>query len=95
MAELDAQLRKTFRGTWGQILDRKDEIPDTSEVAIRVFGPTPITDTTVALLEAWTADAPTDPHAIREAEDDLREFKRNMNLPRKEAGALLHYPEAE
>jgi hypothetical protein len=52
-------------------------------------------DPTIALLESWIAEAPTDPEAIREAEEDLREFKRNMNLPRKESGARLHYPEVE
>ncbi len=57
--------------------------------------PEPITDPTIALLESWLAEAPTDQEAIRGAEEDLREFKRNMNLPRKEAGARLHYPEVE
>ena len=52
-------------------------------------------DPTIALLESWIATAPTDPEAVREAEEDLREFKRNMNLPRRETGTRLHYPEAE
>lgn len=52
-------------------------------------------DASIALLEAWLADAPTESDAICEAEADLREFKRNMNLPRKETGARLHYPEVE
>jgi hypothetical protein len=55
----------------------------------------PDKDPTIALLESWIAQAPTDPAAIREAEDDLREFKRNLNAPRKEAGARLHFPEVE
>jgi hypothetical protein len=52
-------------------------------------------DPTIALLESWIAQASTDRAAIQEAEHDLREFKRNMNRPRKETGARLHYPEAE
>ena len=52
-------------------------------------------DPTIALLESWIAQAPTDPETIREAEDDLREFKRNLNRPRKETGARLHFPEVE
>ena len=52
-------------------------------------------DPTIALLESWIARAPTDPDSIREAEEDLPEFKRNMNLPRKETGARLHFPEVE
>jgi len=39
--------------------------------------------------------SPTDRRAIQEAEADLREFKRDMNRPRKETGARLHYPEVE
>jgi hypothetical protein len=60
---------------------------------------TPLVDpkaaASLALLQSWIDQAPTDPEAVREAEADLLEFKRNMNLPRKEAGARLHYPEAE
>lgn len=95
MAHLDAQPSKTFRGTWNQILDHRDEIPSTSEVEVRVFGPKPTVDPSIALLESWIAEAPTDREAIQEAEEDLRGFKRNMNLPRKETGARLHYPEVE
>ena len=95
MAELGAQPGSIFRGTWAQILGRKDEIADTSEVEVTVFGPKPIIDPTIALMESWIAAAPTDQRAVQEAEEDLREFKRNMNLPRKEAGARLHYPEVE
>ena len=98
MAELDAQVpRKTLRGTWAQILVRQDEIPRSSEVEVRVLEPESATaaDPSIALLESWIAQAPTDQQAIQEAEDDLREFKRNMNRPRKETGARLHYPEAE
>ena len=49
-------------------------------------------DPTIALLELWIAQAPTDPEAIREADDDIRELKRNLDLPRKETGARLHFP---
>lgn len=97
MAELDAQPRRTLRGTWDQILAHQDEIPRTSDVEVRVYEPQQAADTdpTIALLESWIAAAPTDRKAIQEAEEDLREFKRNMNRPRKETGARLHYPEVE
>jgi hypothetical protein len=52
-------------------------------------------DPTIAYALARIKAAPTDPEAVREAEEDLRDFMRNMNLPRKEAGARLHYPEVE
>ncbi len=48
------------------------------------------------LLNTWLADDATDdPDELRAAEIDLEEFKRNMNRPRKEAGARLLYPEEE
>jgi hypothetical protein len=97
MAERDTQPGKTLRGTWAHILAHKDEIPGMSEVEVRVLEPESASDTdpTIALLESWIAQAPTEREAIQEAEEDLREFKRAMNRPRKETGARLHYPEAE
>jgi hypothetical protein len=55
----------------------------------------PENDASIALLESWIAGAPTDPDAIREAEEDLAELKRNMNRPRKESGARILFPEVE
>lgn len=53
-------------------------------------------DATIALLQSWIAeDFTDDPEEIRQAEQDLMEFKRNMNAPRKEAGARLLFPEVE
>lgn len=50
----------------------------------------------IALLKSWLEeDATDDPEEIHAAEEDLRKFKRNMNLPRKETGARLLYPEVE
>ena len=58
--------------------------------------PDPENAASIALLKSWLEeDATDDPEEIRAAEEELREFKRNMNLPRKEAGARLHYPEVE
>ena len=49
----------------------------------------------IALLNSWIADAPTDLDEIQAAEEELREFKRNMNQARKDVGARLLYPEVE
>ncbi|HEY3998580.1 MAG TPA: hypothetical protein VGO93_06925 [Candidatus Xenobia bacterium] len=57
--------------------------------------PDPKAAASIALLKSWIAQAPTDPEAIREAEEDLLEFQRNMNRWRKEAGAQLLYPDVE
>src|SRR5579863_1920701 len=98
MAQLDAhQPSKTFRGTWDQVLAHSSEIPKTSEVELRVFEAKPQHETaTMALMKVWLEeDATDDPEEIRQAEEELREFKRNMNQPRKEAGARLLYPDVE
>lgn len=88
---------RTYRGTWGEMLAHSSDIPQTSEVEVTVFEAPPLqeSDPTLALLESWIALAPTDPEEILLAEEDLREFKRNMNQPRKEGGARLLYPEVE
>lgn len=53
-------------------------------------------DATIALLDAWLQeDATDDPGEIRQAEEDLRQFKRNMNAPRKEGGERLLFPDVE
>jgi hypothetical protein len=76
----------------------EDEEP-TPEVDSKVSEAAPLADpkaaASIALLRQWIAEAPTDPEGIREAEEDLREFKKNMNKPRKEAGARLLFPEVE
>ena len=51
---------------------------------------------TIALLDSWLLEEATDdPEEIRHAEEELREFKRNMNAPRKASGERLLFPEAE
>jgi hypothetical protein len=50
----------------------------------------------IALLQEWLTEAKTnDANAIRQAEEELHEFKRNLNAPRKETGARLLFPEVE
>ena len=88
---------KVYRGTWGEVLPQIRETSSTIEVEVKVFEPVeaPKNSRSIELLESWLADVPTDPEEIRLAEEELLEFKRNMNIPRKEAGARLHYPEVE
>lgn len=50
----------------------------------------------IALLQSWLAeDATDDPDEIRRAEEELAEFKRNMNANRSATGERLLYPEVE
>lgn len=97
MAQIEIpQSSKIYRGTIDEVLSHRSEIPAGATVELKVFErELPASDPTIALLESWIAGAPTNPEEIKEAEEDLQEFKRNMNRWRKEAGARLLYPEAE
>ena len=48
----------------------------------------------LALIDQWIAEAPTDPQAQKEAEEDLLEFQRAINQTRQAAGARILYPDA-
>ena len=52
-------------------------------------------DASIALLNTWIAEAPTDPQEVRAAEDDVNEFMANVNAERKRVGARLIYPETQ
>jgi hypothetical protein len=48
---------------------------------------------TLELLAAWkTEDATTDPEKIREADEEVAEFKKAMNENRAATGARLLFP---
>jgi hypothetical protein len=98
MAQQDTrQPSRIYRGTVDEVFSHRNEIPPGATVELKVFEETPKEETaTMALVRSWLAeDATDDPEEICAAEEELREFKRNMNLPRKEAGARLLYPEVE
>jgi hypothetical protein len=99
VAQLDTHQPKTFRGTIDEVFSHRSEIPDGATVELKVVEETPREQeetATMALMKSWLEeDATNDPEEIRAAEEELREFKRNLNLPRKETGARLLYPEAE
>ena len=79
-----ARFRLIELGTGDALTEEPAPLPDPENAA------------SIALLKTLLEeDATDDPQELRQAEEELREFKRNMNLPRKEAGARLLYPEAE
>jgi hypothetical protein len=48
---------------------------------------------TLELLAAWKAeDATTDPEKLREADEQIAEFKKSMNENRAATGARLLFP---
>ena len=48
---------------------------------------------TLELLAAWRAeDATSDPQKLREADQEIAEFKKAMNENRAAVGARLHFP---
>jgi hypothetical protein len=91
--------QQVIEGIWDEVKLRDEEFKGKHVKLIVSDGPIAAApeeqDPTIALLERWIAEAPTDPEVIREAEAALLEFKRNLNAPRKEAGARLLYPDAE
>jgi hypothetical protein len=92
--------QQIIEGTWREVSREAEKLDPDQRVRLLVIPETegaaaPEEDPTIALPEAWISEAPSDPKAIREAEADLLEFKRNMNALRKGAGARLLYPEAE
>ena len=73
-------LRKWLRRS---VLEGREHLPPLS----------PGAQATLDLLRSWReADDTTDPEAIRQAEEELAEFKQAMNAPRSATGARLLYP---
>ena len=98
MAQLQTELpSKIYRGTVDEVFSHRSEIPTGATVELKIFEPRTTEETaTMALMRSWLEEDATDDPAERQAaEQELNEFKRNMNQPRKEAGARLLYPEGE
>jgi hypothetical protein len=88
-----------YEGTPAQLMPHLVEQPNRRFRLIELPDeplPDPENAASIALLKAWLEeDATEDPQELRQAEAELEEFKRNMNQPRKAAGARLLYPEVE
>ncbi len=70
------------------------EIPgQTQEPATEAPLADPKAAASIALLRSWIAQAPTDPEEIRAAEEELREFQRNLNANRVATGERIPYPD--
>jgi hypothetical protein len=73
-----------------------EESAATTALPLRIEESDKTQDPTIALLQSWlTEDATEDPEEVRQAEEELIVFKRRMNVPRKEAGERLLFPEVE
>lgn len=91
--------QQVLEGTWEEIALHAEDLKGRHVKIIVSDRPAPAgieeQDPTIALLESWLReDATDDPEEIRRAEQDLAQFKRDMNAARKEAGERLLYPEA-
>lgn len=63
-------------------------------VAVEGAGPSPENAAAIALLTSWLAEEATDdPEQIRRAEEELVEFKHNLNGNRAATGERLLFPE--
>ena len=99
MTVVNSDLPAVLEGTWEEVSRHAEALKGRRVKVILADEPAPTdseADPTVALLESWLReDATDDPAEIRRAEEELAEFKRNMNAPRREAGERLLYPDAE
>ncbi len=68
------------------------EIPATARVTVAYEEAETPQDPTLALIEEWLAQAPTEDTAIEEAEADLRKVQQALNATRESAGARMLYP---
>ena len=93
------QPSKIYRGTVEEVFSHRNEIPEGATVELQIFAEMPNTTeetATMILMRTWLEeDATDDPAEKQAAEQQLNEFKRQMNQPRKETGARLLYPEVE
>ena len=91
------QPSKVYRGTVDEVFSHRSEIPTDATVELQIFESEAAGETaTMALMRSWLEeDATNDPAEQQAAQQELNEFKRRMNQPRKEVGARPHYPEAE
>ncbi len=100
MAQLQQeQPSKVYRGSVEEVFSHRGEIPAGATVELKIFDtqPKPVEETaTMTLMRTWLAqDATEDPVQLQAASQELTEFKRNMNQPRKDALSRLLYPEGE
>jgi hypothetical protein len=66
---------------------------ETASIAHQPANSRPIDYATIALLEKWREeDATEDPELLRVAEQELAEFKKQMNENRVSAGEPLLFP---
>lgn len=89
----------TFRGTIEEVLRHRDEIPAEAQVELRIWHkePEPVLDAKAKAAIAYLKrklqeDYTDDPEEIRKAEEELAEFKRNMNANREATGERLVFP---
>lgn len=68
------------------------EIPNTARVTVVYEDTETPQDPTLALIEEWIAQAPTEATAIEEAKADLREVQQALNATHESAGARMLYP---
>lgn len=73
-----------------------DVIKNTFDAAIDTQKQKQLNASSVALLQQWLDECENgSPEDVQDSEANLKEFKRNLNTPRKEAGGRLLFPEIE
>ncbi len=103
MAQLDTiQPIKVYTGTLDEVFSHRDEIPTGAILELRVFEqeletPSVVLDEKAKVALAWLDARIAEGKAADEktriaADNEVEEFKRNMNTNRKATGERLVYP---
>ena len=90
---IHSQPIKTYRVTWDELMNHRNEISPKAVLEVRVYEPEAASKVSVkngaaiALLKQWlTEDATDDPEEIRRADVEVNELMENLDKNRIEAG---------
>ena len=90
---LQTEPTKTFRGTWDELMRRRDEFAPDAVLEMKVYAPEapPVVSeknaAAIALLESWIEeDFTNDPQERRRAAIEIAELCDNLNKNRVESG---------
>ena len=94
---IEANPTKTYRGTWDELMRRRDEFAPDAVLEVRVYAPQVDQENQalISLLHSWREeDATDDPQELQQRDADTQELLANLQasrltLPEPEVCCLL------
>ena len=93
---------KTYRGTWDELMRRRDEFAPDAVLEVKVYAPQseakpPVISeknaAAIALLQSWIEeDYTNDPDERRQAAAEIADLQNNLNKNRIESGERALFP---